>query len=108
MVPKRMEASCLALPAPVGALDSESDSSSLSEPAADHSSSSGLRRDCGPVKEGMSGLATSCCAMRWKGLVDGKLSEGVAADGEKGCVWGIGGGEKAGVAAEASDDRFLK
>lgn len=107
MVPKRIEASCLALPAPVGALDSESDSSSLSEPAADHSSSSGRRRDCGPVKEGESGLAASCWAILWKGLVEGRALEGVSAGGEKGCVWGIGGGEKAG-AADASEERFLK
>jgi hypothetical protein len=58
IVPKRIDASCFAEP-PVG-WASSSDESSFSESAADHSSSSGRRRDCGPVKVDMVGCDASC------------------------------------------------
>jgi hypothetical protein len=92
MVPKRMEASCLADPPP-GRSSSSSSLSSLSDPAADHSSSSGRRRDCGPVTVGVNGFALSCWAMRWNGFVDGRLSAGGAGGA---VVCGIGGGENTG------------
>jgi hypothetical protein len=59
IVPNRIDAKCLADPA-AGGSSSLSLSSSLSDPAADHSSSSGRRLDWPPVKLGVSGLATSC------------------------------------------------
>lgn len=69
IVPKRMLASCLALPPPRGSSSSSSDS--LSESAPDQSSSSGRRRDPPPVIAGVRGLAAvSCWAMRWNGFVD--------------------------------------
>ena len=59
IVPNRIDAKCLAEP-PVGAFPSSSLDSSLSDSATDHSSSSGRRRDCGPVYVGVSGFAASC------------------------------------------------
>lgn len=78
MVPNRMLASCFALPPP--GFSSSSSESSKSDPAADQSSSSGRARDfcsngLAPVK---AGLAISCCARRWKGLVDWTSGEGAA------------------------------
>src|SRR5205823_5644917 len=66
MVPNRIDARCLAEP-PFGASPSSS-LESFSDSATDHSSSSGRRRDCGPLYVGVSGFAASCCAIRWKGL----------------------------------------
>lgn len=88
MVPNRIDAKCLADPL-AGGSSSLSLSSSLSDPAADQSSSSGRRRDCAPVKVGVRGLAASCWAILWKGLVEwrsagGGGGGGAAAGGEKG------------------------
>lgn len=90
MVPKRMDARCLADP-PVGASSPSSLESSLSDSATDHSSSSGRLRDWGPVYVCVSGCAASCCAMRWNGLVD-ESSFGAAGGGESGCVGATGAG----------------
>jgi hypothetical protein len=99
MVPKRIDARCLAEP-PVGPLPSSSLESSFSESATDHSSSSGRRRDCGPLYVGVSGFAASWCAIRWKGLVE-ESSLGTEAGGESGWVGGRGGG---GGAADGGPD----
>jgi hypothetical protein len=112
MVPNRIDARCLAEP-PVGAPPSSSLESSFSDSATDHSSSSGRRRDCGPLYVGASGLAASCCAIRWKGLVD-ESSLGAEAGGESGWVWGTGGGGGGGAAdggpdsEEEDTESFLK
>lgn len=71
IVPNRILASCFALPPP--GRSSSSSESSKSDPAADQSSSSGRARDLcskglAPVKG--AALELSCCAKRWKGLVD--------------------------------------
>lgn len=58
IVPNKIEANCLADP-PAGGSSSSSLEASFSEPAADHESSSGRRRDCGPVKLADRGLAAS-------------------------------------------------
>jgi hypothetical protein len=83
MVPKRMDARCLADP-PVGPSSPSSLESSLSDSAADHSSSSGRLRDWGPVLVCVSGFAASCCAMRWNGLVD---DSSFGADGGGESAW---------------------
>jgi hypothetical protein len=110
MVPNRIDARCLAEP-PVGAPPSSSLESSFSDSATDHSSSSGRRRDCGPLYVGASGFAASCCAIRWKGLVD-ESSLGAEAVGESGWVWGTGGGGGATGGGPDSEDEdtesFLK
>jgi hypothetical protein len=84
MVPNRIDARCLAEP-PVGGSASSSLESSFSDSATDHSSSSGRRRDCGPVYVGVRGFAASCCAIRRNGLVD-ESSLGVDDFGESGCI----------------------
>ena len=76
MVPKRIDASCLALP-PTGR-SSSSSVVSLSESTTDQSSSSGRTRDGRVpvgvlVSSGATDLAFSCCVRRWKGLVDTSL-----------------------------------
>ena len=72
MVPKRMDARWRALPAP-GPSSSE-ESSSLSEPTTDHSSSSGRARETRPEGCDASGSAALGASWvtgrRWKGLLD--------------------------------------
>lgn len=104
MVPNRMEASCLADPPPTR-LSSSSLDSSFSEPAADHSSSSGRLLE--PVSAGVSGLDASCWASRANGLVDGK-SRGVVAGGESGWLRGTGRGAAGGGPVSEDWDIFLK
>jgi hypothetical protein len=84
MVPNRIDARCFAEP-PVGASSPSSLESSLSDSATDHSSSSGRLRDWGPVYVCVSGLAASCCAMRWNGFVD-ESSFGADGGGDRICV----------------------
>lgn len=84
MVPKRMEASCLALP-PVGA-DSSSSSSLSEDSTTDQSSSSeeGLRdRRLGAAAgSGRVVFADSpCVVMAWKGFVSRLLASGEVTDG---------------------------
>ena len=76
-MPKRIDANWRALPAP-GCSSSE-ESSSLSEPTTDHSSSSGRTREVRPVGwfwRGAAAAGDSVDGRRWKGFVD------CAADGE--------------------------
>ena len=105
MVPKRIDASCLAEPPPARALlSSSSEESSLSDPAADHSSASVRRRV--PVIVGVSGRATSWFASLANGLVEWSSREVVG--GENGWVWGTGGGAIVGGPESDECDIFLK
>ena len=85
IVPNKIEANCFADPPAGGSSSSSLEASSFSEPAADHESSSGRRRDCVPVKLAVRGLAASCCAILWNGLVECKSAAG-GAGGENGCA----------------------
>lgn len=92
MVPKRMEASCLALP-PVGRASSSEESGESLESTTDHSSSSGRTREgrepVGVEEKGGGGalVVVSCWVRRWKGLVEISVVE-VVVEG----VWDGGGG----------------
>jgi hypothetical protein len=72
IVPKSMDARWRAFPAP--GPSSSDESSSLSEPTTDHSSSSGRARERGPVGWEISGSAfifsEEVGGRRWKGFVD--------------------------------------
>lgn len=96
MVPKRMEASCLALP-PVGrASSSEEESGSSLESTTDHSSSSGRTREgrelpVGVEERGGKALAVfSCWVRRWKGLVEISVAEADVVEEDE--AWVGGGG----------------
>lgn len=90
IVPNRIEARCFALPRSGRSASSSSDEESALESTTDHSSSSWrtrLRLPVGvDVRGGGSGCdlgaADSCCARRWKGLVDsawgGDVMDGAA------------------------------
>ena len=97
MVPKRMEASCFALP-PVGpASSSEEEEGSSFESTTDHSSSSGRTREGRVVEErgvGRDLVVDSCCwVKRWKGLVEiSVVVDASAVEGGGGWVAGGGGG----------------
>lgn len=92
MVPKRMEASCLALP-PTGRSSSSEEEGSSLESTTDHSSSSGRTREgrepVGVEEKGGRDLAFSCWVRRWKGLVETSVAEDVVVE-EVGWV-GAGG-----------------
>jgi hypothetical protein len=85
MVPNSSEASCFALLPPVGRSSSSSEESAA-ESTTDHSSSSGRTRE-GRAFVAVDGggkaafAALSCCARRWKGLVDTSIALGDARDG---------------------------